>query len=94
MLILLTLPKGDKCGAVFLDRNFKAWLRKKLGNENFQKIRKSEFIPGSRLMWDFESAKMFFDGDNQQIYISIPQEVGIENDETMGIKDYDMKMGW
>ena len=84
--------KGAKCGAVYVDRYFKSWLRKKLGDQTFSKIRKADLIDGSKLMWDFETAKIGFSGDNQNFSIDLPREVGIKDDDALGIKDYAMTM--
>src|SRR5437667_12510502 len=67
------LKKGDKCGAIFIDREFRKWLAKKLGPTDFQKVggRLPENDIGShtivepemrKIMKDFEGIKRSFAG--------------------------------
>jgi hypothetical protein len=67
-------------------------LREKLGKQTFSKIRDADLMDGSRLMWDFETAKIGFSGDNQNFSIDLPREVEIKDNEGLGIKDYIMTM--
>jgi hypothetical protein len=67
-------------------------LRQKLGEENFRKIKKERFDAGSRLMRDFELARVAFSGDKQQSYAHIPHEVGIMHDEALDIIDQEIRI--
>src|SRR6266849_4436000 len=78
---------GDKCGATFVDRNFKEWLKTKLGAANYGKIPKEKLMTGSRLMKEFEEAKTSFTGDGPEGLITMPGEVGIREDTSRGIED-------
>ncbi|KAG0637899.1 hypothetical protein HOY80DRAFT_907084 [Tuber brumale] len=78
---------GDKCGATFVDRNFKEWLKGKLGEANYKKIPKEKLMIGSKLMKEFEDAKTSFSGDGPEGLITVPSEVGITEDASRGIED-------
>ncbi|RPA89023.1 actin-like ATPase domain-containing protein [Choiromyces venosus 120613-1] len=78
---------GDKCGATFVDRNFKEWLKGKLGESNYKKIPKEKLMIGSKLMKEFEDAKTSFSGDGPDGLITVPSEVGITEDSSRGIED-------
>jgi hypothetical protein len=84
--------KGAKCGAVFVDREFKQWLRRKLGNEKFQKIQKKLLNAGSRLMNDFEIAKISFEGDDQISFVWMPPEIGDANDPALDMVDHEIRI--
>jgi len=88
-------PTGDKCGAVFVDRDFKSWLQQKLGAQNFAKISEEKLATGGRLMKEFEEAKTAFSGDDQEFYISIPVDEGIPiiaNDPTRNITEGEIRL--
>jgi hypothetical protein len=68
-----------------VDRDFKSWLQKKLGNTNFERIPRERLVIGSRVMKEFEDAKKSFNGGKQDFYVAIPTEVGITEDPTLGI---------
>lgn len=34
----VTRPTGEKCGSIFIDENFKQWLRKTLGSKHYSKL--------------------------------------------------------
>ena len=83
---------GDKCGAVFINRNFREWLKKKLGASTYAKIPMEKLMEGSRLGRDFEQAKIDFDGTGQEIYLALPREAGVEDDASRGIQDGELMM--
>ncbi|KAH8588317.1 hypothetical protein B0O99DRAFT_677508 [Bisporella sp. PMI_857] len=83
---------GAKCGSVFVDREFKLWLRRKLGIERFRKIRKNLLNAGSRLMNDFEKGKIFFEGDDMFTYVWMPPEIGGQDDPTLDLVDHEIRI--
>jgi hypothetical protein len=84
---------GAKCGALFVDRQFKIWLQQKLGLEKFRKIRKEWLNAGSRMMKDFEVAKISFEGDDQLMsFVWIPPEVVPEDDPTIDVVHSEMRI--
>ncbi|KAK0122814.1 hypothetical protein ONS96_009847 [Cadophora gregata f. sp. sojae] len=83
---------GAKCGAIFIDREFRSWLRRKLGQEKFGMIRKEWLRPGSRMMRTFEDAKMSFEDDNIMAYVQMPPEIGREDDASLDIEDGEMRL--
>lgn len=77
-------PTGQKCGSVFINREFLKWLRDKLGIENYQKldpnldIDKEAFhaseSPAMRyLMQNFDERKQSFDQDSGDFYLDLPE---------------------
>jgi hypothetical protein len=87
------IETGAKCGAIFVDREFKLWLRRKLGIEKFKKIRREWLNAGSRMMKDFEGAKISFEGDDQMMsFVWMPPEIGAENDPTIDVVDGEMRI--
>jgi len=84
---------GAKCGAIFVDRQFKVWLRQKLGPAKFRKIRKEFFNAGSRMMREFENAKISFEGDDQMMsFVWMPPDIGAEDDPTIDVVDGEMRI--
>ncbi|PVH83064.1 actin-like ATPase domain-containing protein [Cadophora sp. DSE1049] len=70
----------------------KSWLHRKLGQEKFGMIRKEWLRPGSRMMRTFEDAKMSFEDDNIMAFVTMPPEIGREDDETLDIEDGEMRL--
>ncbi|KAH7336643.1 hypothetical protein BKA65DRAFT_37690 [Rhexocercosporidium sp. MPI-PUGE-AT-0058] len=83
---------GDKCGAIFIDREFKSWLQRKLGAEKFGMIRHEWLRPESRMMRTFEEAKMSFEDDNIMAFVTMPPEISREDDEALDIEDGEMRL--
>ncbi|KAH9212735.1 hypothetical protein DL95DRAFT_463734 [Leptodontidium sp. 2 PMI_412] len=83
---------GDKCGAIFIDKEFKSWLRQKLGQEKFGMIRNEWLRPESRMMRTFEEAKMSFEDDNIMAFVTMPPEISREDDEALDIEDGEMRL--
>ena len=84
---------GAKCGAVFVDRQFKVWLRQKLGREKFRKIRREWLNAGSRMMKDFEGAKISFEGDDQTMsFVVMPPDIGAKDDPAIDVVDGEMRI--
>jgi len=81
---------GDQCGAIFIDREFRSWLRQKLGQEKFGKIKGEWLRPGSRMMKEFEAVKRSFDGGSIMAFVAMPPE--IEDDEGLGIIEREMRL--
>ena len=86
------IGSGDKCGATYVDKEFLAWLEKKLGSPAFKQIPQAKTRHGSQLMNSFETAKMHFTGNSEEIQISLPRGCGIEDDEENGIEDGELTM--
>lgn len=84
--------EGDKCGAIFIDKEFKSWLRQKLGQEKFGMIRNEWLRPESRMMRTFEEAKMSFEDDNIMAFVTMPPEISREDDEALDIEDGEMRL--
>ncbi|KAH0545470.1 hypothetical protein FGG08_000471 [Glutinoglossum americanum] len=78
---------GDKCGATFVDQEFISWLKEKLGDQYFNKIPADQREIGSKLMKEFNTAKMAFRNENDDYYVSLPRAVGIDDDLGRGIQD-------
>jgi len=78
---------GDKCGATFIDRNFRKWLTTKLGEEAMKKIPDAKLGEGSRISREFEAIKMSFHGAATKSYVAIPNEAGVKDDPAKGIDD-------
>jgi molecular chaperone DnaK (HSP70) len=84
---------GAKCGAIFVDRQFKVWLRQKLGVEKFRKIRRELLNAGSRMMKDFEIAKISFEDDEETMsFVWMPPDIGANNDPTIDVVDGEMRI--
>jgi hypothetical protein len=84
---------GAKCGAIFVDRQFKVWLRQKLGVEKFRKIRRELLNAGSRMMKDFEIAKISFEDDEEMMsFVWMPPDIGANNDPTIDVVDGEMRI--
>jgi hypothetical protein len=81
---------GDKCGSTFINRNFKKWLEKKLGEKTFAMIPNERLKEGSRLLREFEAAKMAFNGGACKLYVPIPREAKVDDDPARGIEDGDL----
>ncbi|KAF3129560.1 hypothetical protein TWF703_008847 [Orbilia oligospora] len=78
---------GDKCGASYVETEFLSWLEKWIGSEAFQKIPEEKKRHGSQMMTSFETNKLHFSGDDDEIEIRIPAETGIQNSEELNIDD-------
>jgi hypothetical protein len=50
------------------------------------------FYSGSRLMGDFEVAKMMFEGDDQISYVWMPPEIGAANNPALDIVDHEIRI--
>ncbi|KIX07783.1 uncharacterized protein Z518_02437 [Rhinocladiella mackenziei CBS 650.93] len=85
--------KVDSIAPAFKVTEAALWLKRKLGDKNFKKIKEDKLLAGSKLMTDFEFIKAAFCGDNLQFYISLPHEVGIVDDEELGIADQEVRLG-
>jgi hypothetical protein len=83
-LKLVGLPSGSKCGAVYVDIAFKAWLRHLIGNHNYSKLdpngelgkvnsHKLEGEAMRRLMINFDVRKKAFTKDSRDIRIDLPE---------------------
>ncbi|KAH0564764.1 hypothetical protein GP486_001847 [Trichoglossum hirsutum] len=81
---------GDKCGSTFINRDFRKWLREKLGPKTMELIPPEKLREGSRIIREFEAAKMSFSGDTMKAYLTIPREAKIDDDPSLGIEDGDM----
>jgi molecular chaperone DnaK (HSP70) len=86
------IGSGDKCGATYVDKEFLAWLEKKLGTPTFKEIPKSKTRHGSQLMNAFEALKIHFAGNKEEVQISLPRGCGIQDDEENGIEDGELTM--
>jgi len=95
---------GDKCGATFIDRSFKEWVKGKIGEEMFQVIFKSteEAAIGSHttvqpetgaFMTTFETTKRKFDGNPTDEYLLLPREFAeMDDDPKRGIFHGDLRI--
>lgn len=71
-----------------MDRKFKAWLKKKLGTTLYNKIKKEKLMTGSKIMNEFEKLKTSFTGTRPNgIGLTLPREVGIDEDPSRQIED-------
>jgi hypothetical protein len=71
-----------------VDRKFKAWLKKKLGTTLYNKIKKEKLMTGSKIMNEFEKLKTSFTGTRPNgIGLTLPREVGIDEDPSRQIED-------
>lgn len=77
-LVQVSQPSSIKCGGSFVDANFKGWLRRAIGRENFAKLDKenalrpisthtSESGPMRELMKRFDAKKKTFSNATQSI---------------------------
>ena len=83
---------GDKCGATFVNRNFRKWLTEKLGEKAMAKIPAEKLREGSKIAREFEVAKMSFTGMPMEIYLTIPKEAKAQDDPEKGIEDGEIKL--
>ncbi len=83
---------GDKCGATFIDQQFRKWMEAKLGRETVQRIPAAKLSEGSKIAGEFEAVKRSFTGTLTEHYLRIPREAGIYNDPENGIEDGDLLM--
>ena len=83
---------GDKCGATFIDRNFKTWLKKKLGEKVYESIPAAKLQEGSKIRRDFENIKNNFDGGDEDQYLTLPKEAVREDDEENGFVDGELRL--
>jgi hypothetical protein len=79
----LTIPTGRKCGSIFIDRAFKSWLRKLLGEAKYRELDPDAFgeMDGSyktegqavrTLMQGFIRRKERFSGNDGDIRLTLP----------------------
>ncbi|CAO2656251.1 Nn.00g050540.m01.CDS01 [Neocucurbitaria sp. VM-36] len=77
-------PTGDKCGSIFINREFLKWLRNQLGEANYRHldpnldIDKDAFhaseSPAMRyLMEKFDERKQIFDRNSRDLYLDLPE---------------------
>ncbi|KAJ4365713.1 hypothetical protein N0V83_008333 [Neocucurbitaria cava] len=77
-------PTGEKCGSIFINREFLKWLRKQLGETNYRHldpnfdIDKDAFhaseSPAMRyLMEKFDERKQNFDRHSRDLYLDLPE---------------------
>ncbi|KAH8898759.1 actin-like ATPase domain-containing protein [Thozetella sp. PMI_491] len=78
---------GDKCGATYVEKEFLTWLEKWIGEERYNRIPKPKTRHGSPMINTFETAKMQFSGDDDDIPITLPSEIGIRDDDALKIED-------
>jgi molecular chaperone DnaK (HSP70) len=83
---------GDKCGATFIDRNFKTWLKKKLGEKVYESIPAAKLQEGSKIRRDFENIKNNFDGGDEDQYLTLPKEAVREDVEENGFVDGELRL--
>ena len=97
-----TIGNGDQCGGSFVDRAFLEWLERRLGSQDFEKLTgcRSEDIPhtslspkAAKMLQNFTlCAKSGFSGDEEN-YLTLPKPLNaIEDDETRGICDGEIKI--
>lgn len=91
---LLLTESGAKCGSVYIDGAFKAWLKKIIGNQNYQQLDprnasqkiSSHATEGKEmriLMKEFEKYKRKFNKDHREIKMDLPEPL---DDITVGKK--------
>jgi hypothetical protein len=85
-------PTGDKCGATFVNRNFRKWMVDKLGESVIKRIPPEKLREGSKIAREFEAAKMSFDGSPSKAYLTIPREARVDDDPEKGIEDGELVM--
>jgi hypothetical protein len=99
------LGLGDRCGATFIDRNFKKWLEEKLGPDLYSKLAPNspEHAIGSHIVVDgglqivmesFESMRKAFDGslEDERRTIQLPGELGDLHDPEKNIEDGELSV--
>jgi hypothetical protein len=64
-----------------------SWLEKWIGPAAFKLIPQRKTRHGSALMNSFETAKSYFNGDDDEVMVPIPGECGIKNDDDKQIED-------
>ena len=95
---------GGRCGASFIDRNFQAWLRSKLGEVDYAKlapespedqISSHTTSPAmARIMRDFEKIKRSFgkSGRREENYVALPHGYGVQDNRDAGIVDGEIEI--
>jgi hypothetical protein len=68
-------------------QEFLSWLERWIGTEAYRKIPTLKTRHGSPLMNSFETAKMHFSGDEEDVEVTLPKECGINYDEAKNIDD-------
>jgi hypothetical protein len=99
------LGLGDRCGATFVDRNFRNWLEEKLGPNLYSKLAPNnpEHAIGSHIIVDgglrsvmgqFETMKRAFDGSlkDEQRTIELPGALGDLHDPEKGIEEGELSV--
>lgn len=100
-----TWGSGDKCGATFIDRNFRKWLRNKLGPDIFKSLtgKFPEWDIGShyavgpdlqRLMQEFENIRERFISPDDQAdeYLNLPEPFNLLDDPARGISRGELRI--
>ncbi|KAH8732201.1 hypothetical protein GQ44DRAFT_766352 [Phaeosphaeriaceae sp. PMI808] len=84
-LLEIGKPSGAKCGSIFINKKFKQWLRRKIGDDNYCELdpdlnidkaasNASETGPMRELMKEFDIRKEQFTAfGTQDIHISLPE---------------------
>lgn len=76
--------QGEKCGSIFINREFLKWLRQSLGEVNYRHLdpnldidkesfHASESPAMSSLMTQFDEKKQTFTRDSRDTYIDLPE---------------------
>lgn len=102
--ILLT-QAGDKCGATFIDRRFRLWLKRKLGPADFDRLTETgaQDRIGSHtivealmvgIMRDFEVIKKRFEGIGKvgDEHLTLPHPLDDLTDRENGIRDGEIRI--
>jgi hypothetical protein len=63
-----------------------AWLERRIGSEAFKLIPVAKTRHGSALMNAFETAKINYNGNDDNFEVTLPKECGIEDDEEKRIE--------
>lgn len=96
---------GDRCGATFVNRNFKSWLEEKLGPNLYSELAPNnpEHAIGSHIIVDgglqnvmkqFETMKRAFDGSlkDEQRTIELPPALRDLHDPEKGIEEGELSV--
>ncbi|KAI9890224.1 MAG: hypothetical protein M1814_004386 [Vezdaea aestivalis] len=84
---------GDKCGSTFIDRAFRPWLKKKIGDVAYKRISDDKLQEGSKIRREFEAIKHRFDGTPMNQYVTLPRQAGLDDDPSIGLQEGDLKIG-
>ena len=96
----ILIQEGDKCGATFIDREFRKWLELRLGRVNFGKLTGEAASSGITwntiveprmvdIMRDFEITKRSFAGigSPSKDHIALPHPLNSLNNPANGIEN-------